>query len=81
MFKEVYIVTSYAWSFTILGKPALSKTDEFLEKVLVISDLKKFICQKYLKNCNIFSEKGAGGSKAVWKFSENSSVLVTLGFH
>ena len=27
-----------------------------------------------------FSEKGAGGSKAVRKFSENSSVLAETGF-
>ena len=34
------------------------------------------------RNCNIFSEKGWGGrgSKAVWKFSENSSVLASGGF-
>ena len=53
----------------------------------VISDLKNFIANLVLvqpvcgKNHNIFSEKGAGGgSKAVRKFSENSSVLVETGF-
>ena len=54
----------------------------------VIFDLKNFIANLVRfgpvceNNCNIFSEKGAGGggSKAVGKFSENSSVLASAGF-
>ena len=55
----------------------------------VISDLKNLIAKMVLvqpvcgTNQNIFSKKGAGGglwlaSKAVRKFSENSSVLESL---
>ena len=32
------------------------------------------------KNCNIIFRKWGGGSKVVWNFSENSSVLVGGGF-
>ena len=53
----------------------------------VISDLKNFVANLvrfgpvWKKNRNIFFEKGAGGgSKAVRKFSGNSSVLVYIGF-
>jgi len=56
----------------------------------VISDLKNFVANLvrfgpvWKKIATFFSEKGAGGggggSKAVRKFSGNSSVLVSLGF-
>ena len=52
----------------------------------VISDLKNFIANLGRfgpvcgKNCNIFSEKEAGGAKAVRKFSKKLSVLDRGGF-
>ena len=55
----------------------------------VISDLKNFIANLVLlqrvcgKIAIFFSEKGAGGgggAKAVWEFSEKSSVLAETGF-
>ena len=53
----------------------------------VISDLKNLIANLVPaqplcgKNRNeFFRKRGGGGSKAVWKFSGNSSVLVETGF-
>ena len=77
-----------------LGMPTSSKTDEFSEKFQRGGSfsIQKFILQifaiiddtsvmNFRKNLqHNFPKMRGGGSKAVWNFSENSFVLVALGF-
>ena len=61
--------------FSTLGKPLFAKMDEFLEKFR--RGLVQPICHEFLEKLQyIFlkKERRVGGSKAIRKFSENSSM-------
>ena len=77
----------------MLGKPHVSKSDEFSEKfrkgggsfliqkfILQNLDLSYALLSQFCREIrNITFRKWGGGSKAVWNFSENSSDLETWG--
>ena len=78
-----------------LGTPTPSKTDEFSEKFqrggwgvifnpkIYVADFchyRQYFGQEFRKNLQYDFLKVRGDAKAVWNFSENSSVLEEVGF-